>query len=498
MKIVKTASGKNKIKMSRSEWLELGGKSGWLKQAQFQTTKPAPTTAQQGQQKGQLGQNQEGLTDGGMEGFKTEDAEMAEAVQRGYDKNLDEVDPTALGIAEGLEETPGNVCGNSALGPIYCGASLGVDRAMMPQLADKPKLYQELRDGKLTGSPVKVEEGVTRNVTDLKPSQANIKGGKIRGMIGPSEGVAWNIGDAVGGDWIWTIPKQKNIAVSQDGYVIDGHHTWAAALAKDYLENGLEDNPSTGPEGLQMPVTVVHLPIGEALIAMSKSGTTSYKDLDDNPVDKPNPEQIKALVNQKIQEKAQKDQKAKQQQAQQPRAANTENCGIKAFASNNSIVLSEQAGWINKKAGWEDEQKQKGQGADDYFGGISGGVSIGANKSQQGMAQKILNGEPAESVLEGIGPITKKLVMDIVNQQQAPAQQAPAQQAPAQQAPAQQAQYTTQQIVDWGKQSGNPKLQQTIGRITSQGNPSDVQKLNDAVGGDKEAQKWLLGIAAGF
>ena len=83
--------------------------------------------------------------------------------------------------------------------------------------------------------------------------------------------------------------------------------------------------------------------------------------------------------------------------------------------------------------------------------------------------------------------------MDIVNQQQAPAQQAPAQQAPAQQA-----QYTTQQIVDWGKQSGNPKLQQTIGRITSQGNPSDVQKLNDAVGGDKEAQKWLLGIAAGF
>ena len=30
MKIVKTASGKNKIKMSRSEWTDLGKKAGWL------------------------------------------------------------------------------------------------------------------------------------------------------------------------------------------------------------------------------------------------------------------------------------------------------------------------------------------------------------------------------------------------------------------------------------------------------------------------------------
>ena len=31
MKIVKTASGKNKIKMSRSEWTDLGKKAGWMK-----------------------------------------------------------------------------------------------------------------------------------------------------------------------------------------------------------------------------------------------------------------------------------------------------------------------------------------------------------------------------------------------------------------------------------------------------------------------------------
>ena len=33
MKLVKTASGKNKIKMSRSEWTDLGKKAGWMKVA---------------------------------------------------------------------------------------------------------------------------------------------------------------------------------------------------------------------------------------------------------------------------------------------------------------------------------------------------------------------------------------------------------------------------------------------------------------------------------
>jgi len=34
MKIVKTASGKNRIKMSKREWLEMGKKAGWMKEAQ--------------------------------------------------------------------------------------------------------------------------------------------------------------------------------------------------------------------------------------------------------------------------------------------------------------------------------------------------------------------------------------------------------------------------------------------------------------------------------
>ena len=36
MKLLKTASGKTRIKMSKKEWIEMGGKAGWLKQSSDQ------------------------------------------------------------------------------------------------------------------------------------------------------------------------------------------------------------------------------------------------------------------------------------------------------------------------------------------------------------------------------------------------------------------------------------------------------------------------------
>ena len=33
MKVIKTASGKNRIKMSKSEWTSIGKKAGWIKSA---------------------------------------------------------------------------------------------------------------------------------------------------------------------------------------------------------------------------------------------------------------------------------------------------------------------------------------------------------------------------------------------------------------------------------------------------------------------------------
>ncbi len=40
MKIVKTASGKQTIKMSKKEWSDIGKKAGWMKMAQFDREKP--------------------------------------------------------------------------------------------------------------------------------------------------------------------------------------------------------------------------------------------------------------------------------------------------------------------------------------------------------------------------------------------------------------------------------------------------------------------------
>ena len=36
MKILRTASGKSKIKMSKKEWSDIGKKAGWMKKAQFE------------------------------------------------------------------------------------------------------------------------------------------------------------------------------------------------------------------------------------------------------------------------------------------------------------------------------------------------------------------------------------------------------------------------------------------------------------------------------
>jgi hypothetical protein len=44
MKIEKSASGKNKIKISKSEWTNLGKKAGWMKEAQLPGQNPNTQT----------------------------------------------------------------------------------------------------------------------------------------------------------------------------------------------------------------------------------------------------------------------------------------------------------------------------------------------------------------------------------------------------------------------------------------------------------------------
>jgi hypothetical protein len=72
----------------------------------------------------------------------------------------------------------------------------------------------------------------------LKASQAEMEGVKVAGMM-----LAKN-----------RDPKKAKITVTRDGYVLDGHHTWAAAVGRD-AEDGNLDND------MEMDVVIVDLPM---------------------------------------------------------------------------------------------------------------------------------------------------------------------------------------------------------------------------------------------
>lgn len=94
--------------------------------------------------------------------------------------------------------------------PPLCQGSLGIERAEMPQLT------KEASEAMLTAAKAEgVEfEEVDIKATDLKATQGEINATKVVGMA-----QAMASGKTLGG----ALP-----VVSSDGYVLDGHHRWAA------------------------------------------------------------------------------------------------------------------------------------------------------------------------------------------------------------------------------------------------------------------------------
>jgi hypothetical protein len=142
---------------------------------------------------------------------------------------------------------------------LFCGDSLGVDRIDMPQLSGKPvpgsradkmpkdengevnvgDLFRE----RLTESGVDVRD-MEVPAAQLKASQAELKGANVAFMMSPEGQKAVGLDDT-------------RIFVSSDGYVIDGHHRWAAQVGLDSSDGSLGDR--------QMKVTVIDMPITEVL-----------------------------------------------------------------------------------------------------------------------------------------------------------------------------------------------------------------------------------------
>lgn len=165
---------------------------------------------------------------------------------------------------------------------LYCGDNLGIPRKQMPQLKTAIKAGSQaekdsqlppsdpnhlpMKDGEanaekkflehLKGKGVKVEEGKAMAAAEMKATQMDLVGEKVMGMVnGLKVGRTKRMVDSCGGLDPMTKQKQckdtsgncgngncgdegllEPLIVSKDGYVLDGHHRWAAIATLDLMD----------------------------------------------------------------------------------------------------------------------------------------------------------------------------------------------------------------------------------------------------------------------
>jgi hypothetical protein len=148
---------------------------------------------------------------------------------------------------------------------LFCSQNVGIPRSAMPQLIGKPTpgspadslsknakgevdLGPAFRD--YLGAQGHVIEDTNEYADRLRASQTEMDGTKVGGMM-----------EAIQAG---KIPPSA-IFVSDDNYVIDGHHRWAATVGVQYGDNS--------EEKLQMPVARIDMKILPALAAANDFAT---------------------------------------------------------------------------------------------------------------------------------------------------------------------------------------------------------------------------------
>lgn len=169
---------------------------------------------------------------------------------------------------------------------LYCGDNLGIPRKQMPQLKTAIKSGSQaekdsqlppsdpnhlpMKDGEanaekkflehLKNKGVNVEEGKSMAAAEMKATQMDLVGEKVIGMVnGLKAGRTKRTLDSCGG--LDPLTKQKQckdtsgncgngncgdegllepLIVSKDGYVLDGHHRWAAIATLDLMDGRKE------------------------------------------------------------------------------------------------------------------------------------------------------------------------------------------------------------------------------------------------------------------
>lgn len=168
-------------------------------------------------------------------------------------------------VSKGEKAPTYNLCKVSMPGSnLFCAESKGIPRAKMPQLSGQaregtPAWAARDAKGTVDGAPVfqqsLIDHGIKVEAKDmpashLRATQAELDGPKVASMY-----VAMKNGK---------IPESP-IFVTTDGYIVDGHHRWAAKVALDAADGKLGD--------ITMPVKEVHLDIGATLDFANKFTT---------------------------------------------------------------------------------------------------------------------------------------------------------------------------------------------------------------------------------
>jgi len=166
-------------------------------------------------------------------------------------------------VAAGKEAPNVNLCKVTIPGTnLFCGANKGIPRKSMPQFSGRPEEgspaskktanakgevdgTREFEQHLTSGMGVKVTKK-TMKAADLKATQTELVGPKVVGMINNKN----------------FEPSDAEIFVSSDGYIIDGHHRWAAQIGRDTSDGKLGD--------LELKVRVVDMPISQIIPVANK------------------------------------------------------------------------------------------------------------------------------------------------------------------------------------------------------------------------------------
>jgi hypothetical protein len=123
---------------------------------------------------------------------------------------------------------------------LFCGENKGIPRGDMPQIGGKTRpgtkadKLPKNKDGEVDGTDAfishlegkKIEVKRTKvPAAELKATQTELIGAKVAGMMLAKD----------------FDPSERPIFVSRDGYVIDGHHRWAAVVGRDASDGKLGD-----------------------------------------------------------------------------------------------------------------------------------------------------------------------------------------------------------------------------------------------------------------